>query len=335
MTELKETLPGKLLIYGATGYTGKMICYEAIRRGVDFEIAGRNEAKLAVLSAELNVPYHVFQVENTTGWEAALKRKTALLNIAGPFSETAEWAMEACIKNKVHYLDITAEVDIYRLAESKDKPAKTAGIMLLSGAGLFTSYDPLVLHTAKRVKDPVSLRAAFKYSGGFTPGSIASSANIVNAGILVRKAGELKKLNESIPAAFDFGNGPEECFPTPLGGVVLCYKSTGIPDIEEYFQMALPAASGEAASVGVDNNAYTAKLSKESSKIVAEVTGANGQIACSMIEMPPGYMPTVTSSIEIIARALSGNYKTGFQSPASAYGVELLNSLVNVHITDF
>jgi hypothetical protein len=42
----------------------------------------------------------------------------------------------------------------------------------------------------KRVKKPVALRAAFKYSGGFAPGSIASSANIINAGILVRKAGE-------------------------------------------------------------------------------------------------------------------------------------------------
>jgi short subunit dehydrogenase-like uncharacterized protein len=38
----KETTPGKLLIYGATGYTGTMICHEAARRGIDFEIAGRN-----------------------------------------------------------------------------------------------------------------------------------------------------------------------------------------------------------------------------------------------------------------------------------------------------
>jgi short subunit dehydrogenase-like uncharacterized protein len=335
MTEVKELSKGKLLIYGATGHTGTLICNEAARRGINFEIAGRSEDKLSELAAQLNVPYHVFQVQETAGWEAALKGKTALLNIAGPFSETAEWAMEACIKFKVHYFDITAEVDIYRLTESKDEAAKAAGIMLLSGAGLFASYDPLVLHTVKRVENPVAIRAAFKYSGGFTPGSIASSANIVNAGILVRKGGEIKKLNGSVPAVFDFGNRPEECFPTPLGGVILCYKSTGIPDIEEYFQMALPAASGEAATVGISKTPDTDESSEERSKIVAEVTGENGEVVRSMIDMPSGYMPTVTSSIAIVSRALDGSYKTGFQSPASAYGEELLDSLSNVHITDF
>jgi short subunit dehydrogenase-like uncharacterized protein len=335
MTELKEIPKGKLLIYGATGHTGTLVCYEAARKGIDFEIAGRNEHKLAELAAKLNVPYHVFQVKDTVHWEAALNGKTALLNIAGPFSETAEWAMEACIKFKVHYFDITAEVDIYRLAESKNEVAKTAGIMLLSGAGLFTSYDPLVLHTVKRVINPVALRTAFKYSGGFTPGSIASSANIANAGILVRKAGVIKKLNEADPAVFDFGNGPEECIPTPLGGVILCYKSTGITDIEEYFQMALPAASGEAPTVGVSKTPDSDEPSEKRSKIVAEVTGENGEVVRSMIDMPSGYMPTVTSSIAIVSRALNGSYKTGFQSPASAYGEKLLDSLSNVYITDF
>jgi short subunit dehydrogenase-like uncharacterized protein len=335
MTELKYTPKGKLLIYGATGHTGTLVCYEAARSGIDFEIAGRSGDKLAELAAQLNVPYHVFQVQDTAGWDVALKGKTALLNIAGPFSETAELAMEACIKLGVHYFDITAEVDIYRLAENKDEAAKAAGIMLLSGAGLFASYDPLVLHTVKRVKKPVALRAAFKYSGGFTPGSIASSANIVNAGILVRKAGEIKKLNEAVPANFNFGSGPEECFPTPLGGVILCYKSTGIPDIEEYFQMALPAASGEAATVGVSKSYDHDESAAERSKIIAEVTGENGEVVCSMIDIPSGYMPTVTSSIAIVNKALNGSFKTGFQSPASAYGEELLDFLSDIHITDF
>lgn len=335
MTTQKDAQQGKLLIYGATGYTGTMICHEAARMGISFEIAGRNEVKLAELGAELNVPYHVFQVKDQNGWEAALKDKTALLNIAGPFSETAEWAMEACLKFKIHYFDITAEVDIYRLAESKDEAAKVAGIMLLSGAGLFATYDPLVLHTARRVKNPVALRSAFKYSGGFTPGSIASSANIVNAGILVRKNGEIKKINEVVSASFDFGNGPEECFPTPLGGVILCHRSTGIPDIEEYFQMALPAASGETATVGKNTGPEEVASEPERSKIVAEVTGENGEIKRSMIDMPSGYMPTVTSSIAIVSRALKGDYKTGFQSPASAYGEELLDALTDVRITDF
>lgn len=326
-----EVAVTKLLIYGATGFTGIMICHEAARRGLNFEIAGRNKEKLSALSQQLNVAYHVFSVEDISGWEKSLLGKTCLLNIAGPFSETAELAMEACIKYQVHYVDITAEVDIYRLAESKDSAAIASGIMILSGAGLFSTYDPLAVHTAKRVKNPVTLRSAFQYSGGFTPGSIASSANIINAGILVRINGLIQQLPEAKPSAFDFGRGPQQCFPTPLGGIVLCYKSTAIPNIEEFFQMALPTSKGSDHSTVVNEeiNADT----QEPSRVLAEVTGADGTVVRSMAIMPAGYMPTVTAAIEVASRVLNGFYKAGFQSPASVYGEHLLQSL-QVEIID-
>lgn len=332
MNNLQSISQGKLLIYGATGYTGTLIVHEADRRGLDFEIAGRSEDKLSALAAELNVPYHVFPVGDSEGWKRSLEGKTALLNIAGPFSETAEQAMEAAIKFKVHYFDITAEVDIYRLAESKDAAAKAAGIMLLSGAGLFATYDPLVVHTAKRVKNPVSIRAAFKYSGGFTPGSVASASNIINAGLLVRKNGEIKKITEAPSAAFDLGDGPEDFSLMPLGGVVLSFKSTGIPDIEEYFKMAAADAGGTLNfEEGHPKNGQTA----ERSKILVEVTGEDGTVVRSMVDTPNGYMPTVTSAVEVVNHALKGSFKIGFQSPASAYGAELLSSLFDVKLTDF
>jgi len=328
MTTVNNTLKGKLLIYGATGYTGTLIAHEAARRGLEFEIAGRSEAKLATLAAELNVAYHVFPVDSIEGWKKSLKSKTALLNIAGPFSETADQAMKAAIQFQVHYIDITAEIDIYRLAETKDAQAKAAGIMLLSGAGLFSTYDPLVVHTARRVEDPVSLRVAFKYSGGFTPGSVASASNIINAGILMRKNGVLESFPEAKPAAFDFGNGPEDASPLPLGGVVISYKSTGIQNIEEYFLMAQ-------AAISLDAEAKTDSQESEGiSKIVAEVTGANGTVVRTIAEMPGGYMPTVLSAIEITSRVIHGDYKAGFQSPASAYGEELLDTLTSVKVTD-
>jgi short subunit dehydrogenase-like uncharacterized protein len=335
MKNIESTPQGKLLIYGATGYTGTLIVHEAARRGLDFEIAGRSEDKLATLSAELNVPYHVFPVGDLNGWKNSLEGKTALLNIAGPFSETAEQAMEACIQFKVHYFDITAEVNIYRLAESKDAAAQAAGIMLLSGAGLFATYDPLVVHTAKRVRNPVALRAAFKYSGGFTPGSVASSANIIGAGTLVRKYGEIIKLSEAPAAAFDLGEGAEDFTLMPLGAVILSFKSTGIRDIEEYFKMALPADSFEDGDVTFEEGHPIFKSNTERSKILVEVTDEDGTVVRSIADTPDGYMPTVTSAIEVVSRALNGSYKVGFQSPASAYGSELLTSLIDVKITDF
>ncbi|WP_221393507.1 trans-acting enoyl reductase family protein [Dyadobacter sp. NIV53] len=326
MTTIKKTAEGKLLIYGATGYTGTLICHEAARRGLDFEIAGRNQHKLSELAQQLRVPYHVFDVNDRASWEKSLRGKTCLLNSAGPFSQTAELAMQACISHQVHYVDITAEVEIYRLAESKNLSAEAAGIMILSGAGLFSTYDPLVVHTARRVKNPVALRAAFQYSGGFTPGSIASSANIINAGILIRRNGLIEKLTEAESSEFDFGAGPQQCFPTPLGAVVLCYKSTGIPNIEEFFQMALPA-SEESDHSTVQGGEINPDKVEEPSRILAEVTGADGSVVRSMAIMRAGYMPTVTAAVEVASRILNGFCKAGFQSPASVYGEALLETL--------
>jgi short subunit dehydrogenase-like uncharacterized protein len=326
MTTIKKTAEGKLLIYGATGYTGTLICHEAARRGLDFEIAGRNQHKLSELAQQLRVPYHVFDVNDRAGWEKSLRGKTCLLNSAGPFSETAELAMQACISHQVHYVDITAEVEIYRLAESKNLSAEAAGIMILSGAGLFSTYDPLVVHTAKRVKNPVALRAAFQYSGGFTPGSIASSANIINAGILIRRNGLIEKLTEAESSEFDFGAGPQQCFPTPLGAVVLCYKSTGIPNIEEFFQMALPASEDSDHST-VQGGEINPDEVEEPSRILAEVTGADGSVVRSMAIMRAGYMPTVTAAVEVASRILNGFFVAGFQSPASVYGETLVETL--------
>jgi short subunit dehydrogenase-like uncharacterized protein len=317
----------RLLIYGATGSTGTLLSHRAKAAGLSFDIAGRDADKVAALAHELGVPYHVFAVDDAAGWQRALTDKACLLNAAGPFSATAAQAMEACLTHRVHYLDITAEVDIYRLAEIKNEAALAAGIMVLSGAGLFVSYDPLALHTARRVPNPVKLRMAFRYTGGFTPGSVASSANIIAAGLLVRRNGELVKLTEAPAQPFDFGDGPQDSSLTPLGGVVLCWKSTGIPNIEEYFHMQPLAASGATANAADEPGAGR-------NKILAEVTDADGTVVRSLVDSPPGYLLTVESAIIVAQQVLKGSFKTGFQSPASAYGEELIGLLTDTQIID-
>ena len=44
---------GPIAVYGATGYTGRLVCDELARRGADFVVSGRNPAKLEALSRDL------------------------------------------------------------------------------------------------------------------------------------------------------------------------------------------------------------------------------------------------------------------------------------------
>lgn len=57
-----------LLIYGATGYTGRMAAERAVALGLNVEIAGRNQQRLASLAAQLGVNYRVFDADRAEGF---------------------------------------------------------------------------------------------------------------------------------------------------------------------------------------------------------------------------------------------------------------------------
>lgn len=325
----------KLLIYGATGYTGKLISRRAKDLELDFMIAGRSSKELESLAAELGVPSYTFGVEDQEAWKDALTDVSCLINAAGPFKETAVHAMKACLQNGVHYLDISAELDSYQLAESLDQTARQAGVMLISGAGMFVSYDALALHTASRVDSPQKLSVAFRHFGGFSRGSVKSSKNIIDIGMLFRQAGKVQSWTDPEPKFFDFGNGEEECLPTPLGGIILSFKSTGIPNIEEYFQLKLPATRMPALDMdNLPDGPSEEERAAGRTKLSAEVTGADGRVVRSVVDAPSGYTLTPLSVVAVACRILKGEFKPGYQSPASAFGESIINDIPDTTITD-
>jgi short subunit dehydrogenase-like uncharacterized protein len=123
----------KLMIYGANGYTGSLISDEAKRTGLDLVLAGRTEAALRANATALDAPYRVFGLEDSSLIDSSLNGIRVLLNCAGPFSWTAEPLIEACIRNGIHYLDTSAELISYEIAERKDGQARNANVILLPG----------------------------------------------------------------------------------------------------------------------------------------------------------------------------------------------------------
>lgn len=79
-----------LLIYGATGYTGRMIAAQAKSAGLNTIIAGRNRQRLAALAGELDVSMRVFGLEDAAESALQLAGVGVVLNCAGPFAATAE-----------------------------------------------------------------------------------------------------------------------------------------------------------------------------------------------------------------------------------------------------
>src|SRR6185437_14464051 len=107
-----HAMNGRIMIYGATGYTGKLVAKEAKRQGLNPLLAGRSAAKLKAVAGPLGFEYRAFGLDNIAAMDAALSEVQAVLHIAGPFSKTSKPMLDACLRTKRHYLDITGEIDV-------------------------------------------------------------------------------------------------------------------------------------------------------------------------------------------------------------------------------
>src|SRR5688572_568370 len=118
------------MIYGANGYTGQLIAREAVRRGHRPILAGRNGEAVRKLADELKLEARVFDLG-----KAQLGGVALVVHCAGPFSQTSGPMVEACLAHKVHYLDITGELEVFESVFAADAAARERGITLLPGVG--------------------------------------------------------------------------------------------------------------------------------------------------------------------------------------------------------
>jgi short subunit dehydrogenase-like uncharacterized protein len=322
-----------ILIYGATGYTGKLASLRARDTQLSFEIAGRNPEQLAKLADQLDVPFRVFSLDDPVALHAGLAGMTAVLNCAGPFASTALPLMEACIAGGVHYLDVTAEYRVYALAESLSERAAAAGVMLLPGVGWHVvPSDCLALYVAAKVAQPQSLRIAFQVADTMSRGSAATVDEMRSVGLLVRADGIIVAKLDAAPERFDFGAGPVDSVPVSFGDLVTAWKSTGIPNISMFVNMkknVLPAGVAAVAE-GPSLEERTANPAS----FVVEVTGIDGTVVRARMDTVNGYTYTPMVAIEALRLLASGQAKFGFQTPATVFGAGFAASIADTRVID-
>ncbi|WP_172147691.1 MULTISPECIES: saccharopine dehydrogenase family protein [Pseudomonas] len=323
----------KLMIYGATGYTGRMAAEHAKALGLDIVIAGRTAEKVKSLATRLDVPYRVFSPDALAA--EALEGVGVLLNFAGPFAQTAQPLMHACIKAGVDYLDITAEINAYRLAERLGTQAAQAGVMLLPGVGWdVVPTDCLAMHVARRVQNPQTLRVALQVAGSMSRGSAMSVSEIMGAGLLTRVDGQLLATPDAQPQYFDFGQGPALCVPLSFGDLVTGWRSTAIPNIAMFVHITGDAFPEGDLSQLPDGPSIQERDSHRA-RAVAEVVGADGMVVRSVIETVNGYSYTPLAAVEAARRVLNGERQPGFETPARVFGIGFAETIAGTTMTDY
>jgi short subunit dehydrogenase-like uncharacterized protein len=156
---------GKWMIYGAYGYTGKLVVEEAVKRGHLPVIAGQNEEKVLDLAEQYNLPFRVFPLDHPRKIKSHLADVGVVLNCAGPFSQTAKPLREACIDCGVHYLDITGEIEVLEESYQSHPAAREAGVVVISGVG-FDVVPTDMLASLLKEQLPTATHLELAFAGG-------------------------------------------------------------------------------------------------------------------------------------------------------------------------
>ncbi|KAJ8128581.1 hypothetical protein O1611_g5053 [Lasiodiplodia mahajangana] len=328
---------GKLMIYGATGYTGRLICQHAHNLGLRFILGGRSQDKLAELGAHLAVPYLAFGIDDSHAIAAALENVKVLLNCAGPIGKSAEPLMAACIEKGIHYLDDSAELLSYQLAERLSEKAEKRGVMLLPGCGGSAAMlGCLVFHAVQSVENVVSVDIALCITGSISRGSVITATNSLSTECLQRCDGILVPQDINNTQQFDFndGKGPVPCSPVTLPDLITTWKTTGIPNIKTFVAVSADLF-GNSADTPILPDGPTPEEREESPYHVAvTVTTQEGDTKRSVLHTVNGYTFTAIASVEAAERALTGKVNGGFQTPALVFGEDLYKRIPSSKIVD-
>ncbi len=146
---MSSTTSRPVVVYGASGYTGRLICEYLREYGVPFVAAGRDEGRLKD-SMETHVAgietadYEVVEVGHDVGSLTELfSGASVVLNTVGPFSKWGPEVVEACLAAGAHYTDTTGEQDwLITCDETYGADFAAAGLLLSPGiAQMYTTGE--------------------------------------------------------------------------------------------------------------------------------------------------------------------------------------------------
>lgn len=346
----------KFLIYGAYGYTGQLIANLAKEKGMQFIVGGRDEEKTKALANSLNVESCCFNLSDKNELIQVLEKVDLVLHCAGPFSSTARPMMEACLSTQTHYLDITGEIEVFELGASLDQEAKNAGIVLMPGVGFdVVPSDCLAAHLKNRLPDATHLELAFMSESSVSRGTALTMTQGIGKGGAIRKDGKILPVPHAYSTKKLNLDGKEKNFVSiPWGDVSTAFHSTGIPNIVVYTAMH-PGQLKKIKMVekwkwffklGFVQRFLQNKVRKNvtgpSDKMRAnsqcylwgEVRNSNGETKNSRLITPEGYTLTALTSVRIIEKMINNMPYAGFQTPAKAYGPDLILEIENVKRED-
>jgi short subunit dehydrogenase-like uncharacterized protein len=128
----------RIVLFGATGYTGRLAAEAMVERGLEPVLAARSQSKLDQLAADLggDLETRTADVSDPPTVAALVERGDVLVTTVGPFAKWGQPAAAAATTKQAHYIDSTGEPQFIReVFERYGPPAQRAGIGMLTAMG--------------------------------------------------------------------------------------------------------------------------------------------------------------------------------------------------------
>ena len=176
-------MASRIVIFGATGFTGRLVAERLAAQGASPVLAGRSEESLRALAEPLGLEWRTADAMRQNSVFALLEPGDVLVSLVGPFVKWGEPALRAAIAAKGVYIDSTGEPPfIRRVFEDFRPPAERAGAALLPAMGYDFVPGALAAALALEEAGPDALRVDvgyYAFGAGISSGTRRSAVGIM------------------------------------------------------------------------------------------------------------------------------------------------------------
>ena len=339
------------MIYGANGYSGKLVAQLAVNKGYKPILAGRNESAIIKMANDFGLDSRVFGLENENSLAEELKDINLVLNCAGPFVETAEPFVKACLKHGVHYLDLSGELEVFEYCYSHGDEAKEKGILICPGVAFdVVPTEAIAAKLKAAMPDATTLKLGFDGDMSLSPGSsITLLKGIGNPNLslfMVRENNILEKAQKPKfeNLAYEYGGKRHKSMTLTWADLNAAHYSTDIPNIYVFIKATLTNRLSFAYMQlvsGVFKSKLIQAISQRFIKVLikgptlkdlennrmlvfGEISNIEGQTKRLYLNVSHGYKFTSQSALAFVDYCLNNNVSPGYCTPSQLTGPDFV-----------
>src|SRR6202163_2379094 len=242
-----ETHGPLIAVFGATGYTGRFVLKELLRRGLSPVAVARNPIPLSAADfAESDVERRKASLDDAVSLDEVFHGTRAVINCAGPFIDTAEPVVSAALRAGIHYVDVAAEqLSIAKTLERFDEPARKIGVAVVPSMAYFGGLGDLLATAAMGdwdASDSIDVMVGFDrwHPTQGTRNTIARNSK----GNLCVTSGELAEVCSPPPQRswkFEEPGGDQEVIKLPFAEILLISRHLKTFELHTYLSQVAVA----------------------------------------------------------------------------------------------